>query len=184
MIRFTALAAAAAVVGGTFGGGAAASAAPSPTSSAVDDSSGCPAGHLPTYVEGAPTDYRPGNPTGVWIWHTPKGYALRVTHPRNGKSLEFAGTITASAPIQVTGVALEKSDHFWLSHDHKTLTFAFENFGATDGLDFRADCARLVTFRLSVGDAHRLQLLSPARVHLGVHGVTPPSNPFTLQRRR
>jgi hypothetical protein len=156
----------------------AATAAPAPP--AVDDTNGCAAGHLPAVIEGAPPSYHPGDARGAWIWHGKDGYAIRVTHRQDGKLVEFTGSVTADRPIQVKAVQLENSDRYWFSNDHKTLYFAFANYGHTDGIDFRADCAAKVSFGVRADGG----LLSPSRVLLGAHAVAALSNPFTVERRK
>jgi len=153
---------------------------PAPTSPGKDDVNGCPAGHLPGVIEGKPASYRPGADRGEWIWHGKDGYSVRVTHKADGKRVEFSGEVRSSQPIVVKSVQLEKNDHYTLSSDHKTLRFDFANYGATDGIDFRADCAAKVSFEVSA-DRHRL---SPVHVRLGAHAVAALSNPFTVQRRK
>jgi hypothetical protein len=151
-----------------------------PAPSVVDDTNGCAAGHLPAIIEGAPASYHPGDARGAWIWHGKDGYAIRVTHRQDGKLVEFTGSVTADRPIQVKAVQLEKSDRYWFSNDHKTLYFAFANYGHTDGIDFRADCAAKVSFGVRADGG----LLSPSRVLLGAHAVAALSNPFTVERRK
>lgn len=158
----------------------ASSATPAAAPSSTDDVDGCPAGHLPAVLEGAPSSYHAGDPRGAWIWHGKDGYAIRVTHRQDSKLVEFTGAVTADRPIEVKSVQLEKSDRYWFSNDHKTLHFAFANLGYTDGIDFRADCAATVTFGVRADGT----ALSPSRVRLGAHAVAALSNPFTVERRK
>jgi hypothetical protein len=151
-----------------------------PSSGTADDTNGCPAGHLPAMIEGAPQSYYPGDARGAWIWHGKSGYALRVTHPQDGRVVAFTGSVTADAPIKVKGVQLEANDHYWFSTDHKTLYFSLSNRGYTDGVDFTASCASKLTFNVRADGA----LLSPDRVRLGVHAIAAPSAPFTVTRRK
>lgn len=155
------------------------SASTSPTAGS-DDVSGCRAGHLPAAIEGKPAAYQAGLPASAWIWHDKDGYAIRVTHRQDAKVMVFTGSVFADRPIEVKGVQLEKSDHYWFSDDHKTLYFAFTNAGYTDGIDFRADCAAKVTFGVRA-DA---TLMPASRVRLGSHAVAAPSNPFTVHRSK
>jgi hypothetical protein len=161
-----------------FAAGTSATATPAPP--ATDDTNGCTAGHLPAVIEGAPASYHPGDPRGAWIWHGKDGYAIRVTHQQDGKLVEFTGSVTADRPIQVKAVQLENADRYWFSNDHKTLYFAFANYGHTDGIDFRADCAAKVSFGVRADGG----LLSPSRVLLGAHAVAALSNPFAVERRK
>ena len=189
MIRkplFTAGMAALATVGigaGTVAAGPAASAAPAAASNGTttppDDTSGCADGHLPAALEGAPASYHAGAARGAWIWHTAKGYAIRVTHPQGSGVVEFTGSVTSDRPITVSGVQLEAGDRYWLSSDRRTLYFAFSNAGHTDGLDFVASCASTVNFGIRADGA----LLAPARIRLGAQAIAPASDPFTVRRR-
>jgi hypothetical protein len=188
-IRTTRIAAAAGVttvlvaLGVLMGAPAAFAAGTSATATAppvFDDTVGCAAGRLPAVIEGAPASYHPGDARGAWIWHGEDGYAIRVTHRQDGKLVEFTGSVTADRPIQVKSVQLENSDRYWFSNDHTTLYFAFANYGHTDGIDFRADCAAKVSFGVRADGT----LLSPSRVLLGAHVVAALSNPFTVERRK
>ncbi len=73
----------------------------------------------------------------------------------------------------------ERHDIIRLSPDHKTLTFRFVNYGGIDGVDFRADCAKTVTFS-AAANGHELPT---SRVFLGAHRVHPTSDPFTIERQ-
>jgi hypothetical protein len=181
VVAASALATLAALVGAPTAFADTTTASPSSGAPAVtDDTVGCADGRLPAVIEGAPSSYHAGAARGAWIWHGTSGYALRVTHPQDGKLVEFTGSVVAERPIQVKAVQLEQNDHYWLSSDHLTLYFAFANYGHTDGIDFRADCSAKVTFAVRA-DA---DLLSPARVRLGAGAVAALSNPFTVERRR
>jgi hypothetical protein len=143
---------------------------------------GCPTGHLPASVLGNP-NVKPGQTGGVYIGHgtgaasEKVGYGLAVTHAGHA-AVVFTGRITASAPITAVKVRDERHDIIRYSPDHKTLTFLFVNYGALDGVVFRADCAKTVSFSLAA-NGHEL---APTRVFLGAQRVHPTSNPFTLER--
>jgi hypothetical protein len=174
-----------AVVGTTatmvVGGLAAASPAGAATP-AVPTQASCSTGRLPSSVLGDPK-VRPGQAAGVYVAHGTgaaserTGYGLAVTHP-GSKPAVFTGTVTASAPITAVKVRDERHDVIRLSADHKTLTYRFVNYGGIDGVIFRADCAKTVTFAMAL-DAHKLPT---SRVFLGAQRVHPGSVPFTITR--
>ena len=73
---------------------------------------------------------------------------------------------------------LEKADYVTLSSDHKTLTFRFSNYGYIDGINFAADCSKLMRVKIRINGA----VASPRQIKLGKHRSNPTSNPFTIER--
>src|SRR3954467_13306933 len=143
------------------------------TASAEDDAPGCSTGQLPNVVMGSP-DVKPGQALGVYLWHGSNGYSLRATHPGSRKVV-ISGRLTASTGFShVTKVRLEKADSLALSADRKTMTFRFTNYGYIDGINFAADCSRLIRVKIRINDA----LASPRQIKLGAHRANPTSNPF------
>jgi len=138
----------------------------------------CP-GHWPASVQGQPTMLHPGARAGDYIWHDAMGWHLRVTHP-NSSTLVFSGRITASAPMRVTPFHLEGGDWVALSADRLTITYRFYNHGRIDGLDFRTDCARRLTFAGYGAGAK----LPTGRIWIGHFGRHPLENPFVVVRLR
>ena len=167
---------AAGLVGGVVAAAPAGAATPAPTQA------GCPTGQLPASILGNP-QVKPGQTGGAYIAHGDGassekiGYGLAVTHAGHQVSV-FTGKITASAPITYTRVMDERHDIIRLSPDHKTLTFLFVNYGYLDGVAFRADCAKTVTFSVAA-NGHEIPT---TRVFLGANRVHPTSNPFTVER--
>jgi hypothetical protein len=147
--------------------------------SAEDDTPGCSTGVLPNVVMGSP-GVQPGQALGVYLWHGSNGYSLRATHPGHGKVV-IAGRLSASNGFShITRVRLEKADAVTLSADHKTLTFRFTNYGYIDGINFAADCSRLMRVKIRINDA----VASPRQIKLGKRRANPTSNPFTIERSR
>ena len=174
-------AAGASAVGLLAGGFAAAS--PAGAATPAPTQAGCPTGQLPPVDPRRPAD-QPGQTGGAYIGHgtgalsEKVGYGLAVTHAGHDVSV-FTGKITASAPITAMKVRDERHDIIRLSPDHKTLTFLFVNYGGVDGVVFRADCAKTVTFSLAA-NGHQLPV---TRVFLGAQRVHPTSDPFTIERQ-
>jgi hypothetical protein len=143
------------------------------------DAPGCSTGKLPNIVMGSP-DLEAGQATGVYLWHGSNGYSLRATHPGHQKVV-FTGRLTASNSFShVTPVRFEKADSYALSSDHKTLTFRFTNYGYIDGLNFAADCSRLIRVKIGVNGAQA----TPRQVKLGKAKSNPTSTPFTIERSK
>jgi hypothetical protein len=163
------------------GGLIAASPAGAATPAAVTQAS-CSTGRLPTAVLGDPK-VRAGQSAGAYLAHGTgaaserTGYALAVTHP-GSRPVVFTGTVTSSAPITYVKVRDERHDAVRLSADHKTLTYRFVNYGGIDGVAFRADCARTVTFNAALN----YRKLPASQVFLGAQRVHPSSVPFTVER--
>ena len=135
----------------------------------------CPDTHWPGTVQGTPTNWKSGGRAGNYIWHDANGWHLRVTH-HGSRKFVFSGRITSSAPMTVAGVRLEKGDWFKLSADKKTLTYRFKNYGHTDGLNFRTDCAQRLRFSGSMNG----KKLPVGRISIGKRHLHPLSNPFVV----
>jgi hypothetical protein len=163
-------------------GGLVAAAPADAATPATPTQASCSTGKLPASVLGDPK-VRAGQTAGTYLAHGTgttserSGYGLAVTHP-GAKPEIFTGKVTSSAPITFVKVRDEKHDVVRLSADHKTLTYRLVNYGGIDGVAFRADCAKTVTFDMAL-DGHRLPT---ARVFLGAQRVHPSSVPFTVER--
>ena len=152
-------------------------AASTPSATATTEAA-CP-GHWPASVQGQPIQLHAGARAGDYIWHDTAGWHLRVTHA-SSSTLVFSGRIRASAPMRVTPFHLERGDWIALSADRLTITYRFYNHGRVDGLDFRTDCARRLTF---AGYAAHTKLPT-GRIWLGHDGRHPLENPFVVLRLR
>ncbi|MDQ2956016.1 MAG: hypothetical protein M3Y42_03505 [Actinomycetota bacterium] len=152
----------------------ASSAAPSAAAAA------CDRGPWGQRVEGAPADFESGDRGGDYLWHDSSGFHLRVTH-KNDNRVVYTGEISSPTPMRIDPVHLEHGDSAQLSADHKSLTFAFADYGHIDGVDFHTDCApTITTTNLNAGN----QKLTTDRVYLGEHKVHPAQVPFTVHRLR
>ncbi|MHB1855506.1 MAG: hypothetical protein ACYCS2_10685 [Acidimicrobiales bacterium] len=168
--------------GGTSGGTTASTpsatpaGAPAPSGSCNTDS------QWPAYVQGQPSNFQAGS-DGVYLWHYVKGgWALRVSHPRlPGKAdhVTFTGTLSTAGTFgNVRPVALEKNDTVTVGSNGHTLTFAFNNYGGVDGVDFTTTCTPGLKVELKA-DGGRVQ---PRFIHLGANDTHPGSNPFLIRR--
>ena len=147
--------------------------------SAEDDAPGCSTGVLPNVVMGSP-GVQPGQALGVYLWHGSNGYSLRATHPGHAKVV-ISGRLSASNGFShVTRVRFEKADWLKVSADRKQMTFRFTNYGYIDGINFAADCSRLMRVNIQINGA----TASPRQVKLGKRRANPTSNPFTIERSR
>jgi hypothetical protein len=127
-------------------------------------------------VQGAPP-FAPGDRGGAYLWHD-NGFHLRVTHRGDGERT-YAGTIVSPTPVRLTPVDLEANDQLSLSPDGRTITFAFNNFGRTDGADFVTDCADYLTVGpLTVDNVP----LPTDRIYLGGNEIHPENNPLVIHR--
>jgi hypothetical protein len=153
--------------------------AATPTAStAAAATAACTDGHWPAAVQGVPTAWHAGGAAGDYLWHDATGWHLRVTHRGTGKVI-FSGKIVSSAPItSAVAVRLEGSDFIALSADKLTLTYRFTNYGRIDGLNFRTDCARRLSFLGFMG-ASKLPI---GRIWIGRANHHPLQNPFTVTR--
>ncbi len=139
----------------------------------------CDRGPWGLRVEGAPKDFDGGDRGGDYLWHDSSGFHLRVTH-KNDNRVVYTGQIISPTPLRIDPVKLEKGDVAELSPDHRTLTFAFADYGHIDGVNFHTDCAARVTVTgLNAGNDR----LPPNRVYLGRDERHPQQVPFTIHRR-
>jgi len=146
-------------------------------STTVTTTTACTDGHWPAAVQGVPTLWHAGAAAGDYIWHDAYGWHLRVTHRGTTRAV-FSGRIVSSAPMTARAVRLEGSDLIALSADRLTLTYRFTNYGAVDGLNFRTDCARRLTFGGSLNGAK----LPISRIWIGRANHHPLQNPFVVTR--
>ena len=130
-------------------------------------------------VEGTPKGFAPGAKGGDYLWHDANGFHLRVTHGTNHDERVYSGEITASAPMRIDPVKLEKGDTLRLSADHRTIVFVFANYGYVDGVDFHTDCASTLTVsHLHAGNTN----LPTGDVYLGKDRAHPKAIPFAVHR--
>ena len=152
----------------------AATASPAPATSAT----ACDRAPWQPVVQGAPPNFSAGDRGGDYLWHDLTGFHLRVTH-RNDSRQVYSGVVTASAPMRIDPVRLERGDVLRLSPDRRSFVFAFADYGKVDGVNFHTDCAAtLAVSRLHVGTAP----LPANRVYLGRYEAHPTAVPFTLHR--
>ena len=138
----------------------------------------CDAGPWADRIQGAPLGFSAGDRGGDYLWHDTHGMHLRVTHRTSSRAV-YTGTITTSTAMRIDPVKLEKGDVARLSADHRTLVFAFSNYGHIDGVNFHADCATSLTVaHLNEGNLR----LPASRVYLGAAKVHPSQVPFTVHR--
>ena len=138
----------------------------------------CAVGRWEQRVQGAPARFDAGDRGGDYLWHAAGGFRLRVTHRGDHRAV-YTGVITANAPLRLTRVHLERGDVARLTGDHRSIVFAFADYGHVDGIDFTTDCATRVTLsHLNVGN----RALPAVRVQLGAHERHPGRVPFTVTR--
>ena len=130
-------------------------------------------------VQGAPAGFDAGDRGGDYLWHDLTGFHLRVTHRNDGRQV-YSGLITSSAPMRIDPVRLERGDVLRLSPDHRSLVFAFADYGRIDGVNFHTDCAAaLAVSRLHVGKCRRCRRTGCTSGRREAH---PAAVPFVLHR--
>ena len=148
------------------------------TSAPTTSAAACDRAPWQPVVQGVPLRFDAGDRGGDYLWHDQTGFHLRVTHRNDGRQV-YSGMVTASAPMRIDPVRLERGDLLRLSPDHRSFVFAFADYGKIDGVNFHTDCAATLTIsRLHVGKA----ALPPNRVYLGRYEAHPAAVPFTLHR--
>jgi len=99
-------------------------------------------------------------------------------YPGDGERV-YAGTIVSATPMHITPVDLDPNDQLNLSPDGRTISYAFNNYGRTDGADFVTDCADYLT----VGPLTADNVPLPSdRIYLGANEIHPDNNPLTIHR--
>lgn len=133
----------------------------------------------PDVANGVPAGFEAGDASGVYAWHGPDGWHVRVTH-RGDTGRVYTGTIwTAGTIDHVTAVKLEKDDQVETGAAGHVLTFRFVDYGGIDGVNFTTHCADglHVNFRV---DGHELPAV---RVFAGHTSYHPTSMPFVVRRQ-
>ena len=157
-----------------------AAAAPSTPSTTAPSASAaaCDAGPWAGRIQGEAPGFSAGARGGDYLWHDTHGMHLRVTHRTDSRDV-YTGTITSSTTMRIDPVKLEKGDVARLSANHRTLVFAFSNYGHIDGVNFHTDCATSITVaHLNEGNDR----LPTSRVYLGATKAHPAAIPFTVHR--
>jgi hypothetical protein len=154
------------------------------TATVVWQAGSCDSGPWPSELNHVPT-VMPGEPRGFYIGVKSKSgqWILEVTHfhhpPTPGKIVDFTGTITTDGRFTgVNAIMLESGDHYSLSSNQETLTFAFQDHGWIDGVSFTPKCGSTMTLNLSIEGVPA----STTRIHLGVPPSSPATNPVTFTR--
>jgi hypothetical protein len=175
----TAAAAALTTTGASFAVLAAPASAATPAASSTA-AAACERAPWADRVQGRPTGFTGGVRGGDYLWHDASGFHLRVTH-RSGDRAVFTGVISSPTALRIDPVKLERGDVARLSANHRSLVFAFANYGHIDGVDFHTNCATSLTVsHLNTGNAR----LTPDRVYLGATKAHPAHIPFTVHRVR
>ena len=178
----TTAAVAAAAAAASLGALAAPAGAATPTASPAPSAAAAACDRAPwaDRVQGAPVGFTGGIRGGDYLWHDTTGFHLRVTHRSDDRAV-FTGVITSPTAMRIDPVMLERGDVARLSANHRSLIFAFANYGHIDGVNFHTDCAPSITVsNLNVGNAP----LTPDRVYLGATKAHPAHIPFTVHRDR
>ncbi|MDR3564878.1 MAG: hypothetical protein P4N59_26065 [Negativicutes bacterium] len=132
----------------------------------------------PQYLDGRPSEYRPGETRGYFIWFDRDGWNLRTA----SKSREhvYTGVIRTNGEfVDVRGVREEHGDRIRLNHERDRISFQFETDPRdTDGIDFRVRDGDRVNFDLYVDG----ELIDTHEIHLGRHNIHPHSNDFWINR--
>jgi len=154
-------------------------AAPAGASTTVSTAAvSCDRGPWAPRVQGAPANFDAGDPGDDYLWHDTSGFHLRVTHKGDARAV-YTGVIHSPTAMRMDRVRLEKGDVAKLSADHRSIVFAFADYGHIDGIDFHTDCAASLTVsNLNVGNNR----LPADRVFLGHFKVHPAQVPFTVHR--
>ncbi len=127
----------------------------------------------PARAEGAP-----GRSPGVTVWHNANGWHVRVTHNALHDRV-FSGVVeTRGALTDVTAVGLERNDHVKVGPGKHAIAFRFNNYGRTDGFDFKTSCAPSLNF-LFLSNGHKVPT---AKISVGSTGAHPRHNPFKITR--
>lgn len=131
-------------------------------------------------VEGQPLAYQALS-DGAYLWLGADGsWALRVTHTDGRNRAIFSGSLTLPRGkfVDVGEIGKTGSDIVAEGPGGRTIVFRFVNFGPVDGLDFSTRCATALKVNLHMSGA----LLPATDIHLGANEVSPPGNPFRVQR--
>ena len=117
------------------------------------------------------------NPVGYNLWHSDSGLHLRTHGP--GDEHYFTARLHTDGVFEdVDAVRLENRDNFEVTDGGHTILLRFHTYNFTDGLNFRINGGRALHLKLDL-DGKRIATDS---IYLGVNGVHPKTNPFTIRR--
>jgi hypothetical protein len=134
-------------------------------------------GVWPGQADGQPQGLKAGAAKGFYLWHSPKGWHLEVTHPGRDH-VAFAGSIVTDGTLSFHRVGDEPGDVTKLGPHGHVLGFVFNNHGYLDGVRFTTSHATKLTFNLTI-DGKNAQ---PATVAIGAKSLHPDKVPFTVTR--
>lgn len=132
----------------------------------------------PAWANGRPAGVDPKTAAGAYMWHDGTGWHIRVTHRHDARRTFSGRLMTSGRFFGVMPVRLEGHDTLNVSPDHHTITFRFGNYGAIDGLNFRARCAPSIGF----GFGSDGKMMPADKVTIGHSAVNPATNPFEISR--
>jgi hypothetical protein len=127
---------------------------------------------------GCPNGFDSGDAAGVRVCHTHHhGWRLETTDPAKSGAHEYTGTLTTEGKFGDLYLLRAEPDDSAGIDGNGNLNFDFKTFSGIDGVHFRVDGGKRLTFNLSV-DGHSLP---PEHIWLGDNGQHPASDPFTLE---
>jgi hypothetical protein len=109
----------------------------------------CDTGPWPSQVNGYPQSMA-GFAEGYYIGEVGGWWSIYTSHPEDGTTVKFTGTVTTDSAgefLDVTPTKNETGDKVNLN-GQSTITFKFLNHESLDGFTFFAGCASKVTFTL------------------------------------
>jgi len=134
----------------------------------------------PDYLNGRPSEFRPGNALGYFVWRDSSGFNLRTTTAR--RTHVFTGVVRTDGQfIDLRQVRNEPGDYVRIGPNAKTIRFRLTTRqNDADGFDFRVQSGSQVSFELLVdGNPVPVRL-----IHLGAGNRHPNSNNFTILRHQ
>lgn len=132
------------------------------------------------YINGRPSEFRPGYSRGYFIWRDDSGFNLRTASHRRGHV--FNGVIRTNGDLaEIRVLRTEGGDRLRVDRERDVIRFRFRTGpGDVDGVDFRVRGGNMVHFELFMDGAPA----HPQSINIGAYNRNPRDNSFRIMRER
>ena len=130
------------------------------------------------FLDGRPSEYRPGHTVGYFIWRDADGFNFRSTSNRHGHV--FTGVLRTNGQfVDVRAIRDEAGDRLRVDSDSNEIRFHFRTTpNDADGFDFRIHGGNRLHLTLYIDG----QPIPASAIHLGASNQHPQDHNFVLVR--
>ena len=146
-----------------------------PAGATVEPSTCTTTEHWPATAEGRPAAHPETD--GVYVWHTSKGWRLRVNDPGTDRAI-FTGSVKVDGQIFGVGRHLENGAEGVVHRGTHAEYFRFVNYGGGDGMNFGTRCSTTLTVNVKRNGV----TVAADHVYIGAAGSHPTAVPFSIAK--